>query len=314
MNVLVTGANGFVGSALCKVLAEKGVQVTAVTRHSVTSSDNLSIVNKDITKDTNWKSTLENIQTITHLANRAHVMKESADNPYLAYKVINVDATINLARQAIEAGVGRFIYISSIKVNGERTTNKPYTELDAPRPEDDYGKSKYEAEEALKALCKGTNMELVIIRPPLIYGPSVKANFLNLMNLCNKHIPLPFGCVQNKRSLVYIENLTSFIMVCLTHPNAANETFLVSDNDDQSTASLIRAIKNTLNRPTLLLPVPIFALEFIFSALNKKNLLDRLINNLHVDTSKSQTLLDWHPPYSFKEGIRATVDGFEKRK
>jgi nucleoside-diphosphate-sugar epimerase len=317
MRIFVTGSSGFVGKLLVKQLSTQDYSIVAASRLSIDSKATVQYIKvEEINQQTNWLGFLEKVDVVIHLANRAHVMHEYEHNPYCIYREINVEATINLARQAIETGVKRFIYISSVKVNGEYTSVRPFTEEDKPEPEDDYGISKYEAEEALIALCKNAKLELIIIRPPLIYGPNVKGNFFNLIKLCNKSLPLPFGSIKNKRSFVYIDNLISLIETCITHPNAANHTFLVSDNDDQSTTELIDAIKSALGKFKLLIPLPHRILSGILKLMGKKRLEQRLMGNLQVDISKAQSLLGWSPPYTFKEGIERTIkyynDGNDK--
>ncbi len=307
MKVLVTGASGFVGKTLCDALEATGISYIPVTRKLTRQFYDKQVIVEELTSTTSWSDVLEKVDAVVHLANRAHVMRDASAEPYNEYKAVNVDATLNLANQAIKAGVKRFIFVSSIKVNGEFTTSKPFNESDKPKPEDDYGKTKYEAELALKELCADSNMELVIIRPPLVYGPRVKANFLNLIKLCNINLPLPFRAINNKRSFIYIENLVSFLVLCIKHPRAANQTFLISDNDDQSTTSLIATIRTQLNKPICLLPIPKSILNILFILLGKKSLINRLLNNLQIDSSKAKNLLDWEPPFTFKQGIERTI-------
>lgn len=311
MKTLVTGAAGFVGENLCSALETAGIHYIPVVRKATLRFYKKEIVVKELTLQTSWSNLLKDVEVVVHLANRAHVMREESIDPYKEYKAINVDATVNLAEQAIKADVKRFIYVSSIKVNGEFTTLKPFDEEDKPKPMDDYGKTKFEAEEALKVLCADSKMELVIIRPPLIYGPGVKANFLNLINLCKKRLPLPFGGIQNKRSFIYVENLVLFIKECITHPSAGNHTFLVSDNDDQSTASLISIIRTQLNKPICLITIPNFILSLLFKVSGKDILVDRLLNNLQVDISKARRVLGWSPTFTFEEGIAITLKSFK---
>lgn len=312
MKVLVTGANGFVGQHLTKQFAKKSFDVIKIVRKSNNLKDQDNIVCKDISSNTKWHDVLNKVDVVIHLAGRAHVMHEESNNPYALYRAINVDATVNLAKQSITAKVKRFIYISSVKVNGESTTDTGFIEQDKPKPKDYYGVTKSEAELALHDLCKNSAMELITIRPPLIYGPGVKANFLSLIKLCNKSIPLPFGAINNKRSYIYIDNLIAFIELCLTHPNAANQTFLVSDDDDQSTTSLIKSIKLALDKKPIMIPISKNILYRILSVMIKKSLADRLLGNLQVDISKAKTMLNWVPSYTFKEGITKTVAYYKK--
>jgi UDP-glucose 4-epimerase len=236
------------------------------------------------------------------------VLNDKSENSYHAYAEVNIATTNNLALQAANMGVKRFIFISSIKVNGETTSMVPFNELNTPSPEDDYGKTKYEAENELRVIAANSNMEIVIIRPPLIYGKGVKANFKNLIKLCHYKLPLPFGAIDNKRSMVYIENLVDFIITCASHPKAANQTFLISDDKDVSTTELIQTIRQSLGLPALLIPMPQKWLVYLLNLIGKNSLAIRLCGNLQVDISKAKTLLDWKPPYTFKQGIQKTID------
>jgi len=237
-------------------------------------------------------------------------MQDTAANIYQAYKDVNLDYTLQVAKFAHAHQVKRFVFLSSIKVNGESSPKTPITESDIPAPVDAYGQTKLEAEIALKDFCEQNDMELVIIRPPLIYGTGVKANFKSLIKLCRKPIPLPFGSIPNKRSLINLENLNSFIELCCHHPSAANQTFLISDDYDISTTELIRAIRNAMGRPSLLLPIPSVILKLTFTIIGKKNLSERILNNLQVDTSKAKKLLGWRPVMSFNDGIKQTLNEY----
>lgn len=307
MKILVTGAAGFIGNKLCQALSLRGDSVVAVARRQVSFDNNITLINKALSKNTHWKNCLKDIDVVIHLAGRAHVMKDASENPYQAYADINIHATKHLAEQATLSGVKRFIFLSSVKVNGERTDKIAFNETDSPRPEDDYGKTKYEAEKVLNNIAKDAGMEVVIIRPPLVYGEGVKANFKSLIKLAQLNIPLPFGGINNKRSLVFIENLIDFILLCTYHPKAANQTFLISDDDDVSTTQLIKYIKEASNKKNLLLHVPQSWLEFLFRLIGKSSLSDRLCGNLQVDITKAKTLLNWKPPYSVKKGIAETI-------
>lgn len=292
MNLLITGANGFVGKSLSKTLCNHGHTVTAIHRDY-----------------TGAELPVNSYQCLIHLAGRAHVMHETASDIYSAYREVNVDYSLKVAALSKSLGVKRFIFLSSIKVNGE-VSRLPYTELDSPAPLDAYGQTKLEAEIALKNFCAKNQMELVIIRPPLIYGGGVKANFRSLIQLCKKPIPLPFGHIHNKRSLVSLENLNSFIELCCHHPHAANQTFLISDDRDISTAELINTIKGALGQKSWQLPIPATVLKMTFSMLGKQNLNERLLANLQVDISKAKQLLHWKPVISFDEGIKRTVNEY----
>jgi nucleoside-diphosphate-sugar epimerase len=235
-------------------------------------------------------------------------MHDTAADPVTAFRAVNVDGTVNLARQAAAAGVKRFVFISSVKANGESTQpGRAFTETDAPNPQDAYGQSKHEAEQGLRQLSADTGMEVVIIRPPLVYGPGVKANFAALMRVVQRGWPLPLGAVHNQRSLVALDNLVDFIITCITHPQAANQTFLVSDGQDLSTTELVRGMAQAAGVPARLLPVPVWALQAGASLLGKGDAVQRLCGNLQIDTSKARRLLDWVPPVSVEEGLRRAM-------
>lgn len=257
---------------------------------------------------------MTDVDVVIHCAARAHIMKDEMADPLAEYRKVNVDGSMNLARQALEAGLRRFIYISSVKVNGESTNGRlPFTEKDIPAPEDAYGISKLEAEQALIELTKNSGMDLVIIRPPLVYGPGVKANFLSLIKLSSIPIALPFGLVHNKRSMVFVGNLVDFICACIEHPSAANEVFLVSDGEDISLKELITHIRKALGRRANMLPVPVFLLNLLGIITGKKAVIDRLVGDLQLDSTKAQSLLGWKPPFSVQQGIEQTVPDIKNR-
>lgn len=239
---------------------------------------------------------------LIHLAGRAHVMHETAENIYQAYAAVNIDYTLEIAELARRLKIKRFVFLSSVKVNGE-ASRKPFTEADIPAPLDAYGHTKLEAEIALQQFCAAHQMELVIIRPPLIYGPGVKANFRQLIKLCLLPLPLPFAMVNNRRSFISLDNLADFIVLCSWHPKAAGHTFLISDGEDVSTASLIRTIRQVNKQKTLLMPLPVCFLKFLFKLIGKSSLALRLMDSLQVDISKARTVLGWEPKISFREGI-----------
>lgn len=307
MNILVTGASGFVGQKLILVLIAQGHSVTAITRDTNQNFYGCKTIHFDLSSTTDFGDSLRGINVVIHLAGRAHVLNEMSHEPYQTYADINIGATKNLALQASRSSVKRFIFLSSIKVNGEETTNLAFNEDNTPNPQDDYGKTKLEAERELMQIVSGSRMEAVIIRPPLIYGKGVKANFKNLIKLCQLKLPLPFGAIHNKRSMIYIENLIDFVMVCSMHPRAANETFLVSDDEDVSTTRLIQTIRISLAKPSLLVPVPQSWLVFSLKMFGKESLATRLCGNLQVDISKAKQLLNWKPPFTFEQGIQRTT-------
>jgi len=262
----------------------------------------------EINVATGWGSALRDVNVIVHLAARVHVMHDTATDPLTAFRTVNVGGTLNLARQAAAAGVKRFVFISSVKVNGESTPpGRAFTEADAPNPQDAYGQSKHEAEQGLRQLSADTGIEVVIIRPPLVYGPGVKANFAALMRAVQRGWPLPLGAVHNQRSLVALDNLVDFIVTCITHPQAANQTFLVSDGQDLSSTELVRGMAQAAGVPARLLPVPVWALQAGASLLGKGDAVQRLCRNLQVDTSKARSLLGWAPPVSVEEGLRRAM-------
>ena len=304
---LVTGASGFVGQALVQQLARNNIPVRSAFRASDGVSGS-SIAVGDIGPDTHWAPALEGCDRVVHLAARVHVMNDKAIDQLTEFRRINVDGTLNLALQAAAAGVRRFVYLSSVKVNGEGTSpGRAFTEADAPNPQDAYGQSKHEAEQGLRQLSADTGMEVVVIRPPLVYGPGVKANFAALMRAVQRGWPLPLGAVHNQRSLVALSNLVDFIVTCITHPQAANQTFLVSDGQDLSTTELVRGMARAAGVPARLLPVPVWALQAGASLLGKDDAVQRLCGNLQVDISKARSLLGWVPPVSVEEELRRAM-------
>jgi UDP-glucose 4-epimerase len=312
-SVLITGANGFVGEALCAALQASGFDLTAAvrSRQSVQSlACNMIVEIDDINANTQWHDALQGIDVVIHLAARVHVMQENHADPLAEFRSINVEGTKNLARQAVTQGVRRFIYLSSIKVNGEQTKSKPFTADDKVNPEDPYGLSKWEAERILQAISAETGLETVIIRPPLIYGPGVKGNFLRLMKLLQNGWPIPLGRVQNKRSMVNLDNLCDLIRICIEHPAAKGEVFLVSDDQDLSTPELIGLLAHYLNKSAKLLPVPIFILRALAAVLGKTSEIDRLCSSLQIDIRKTQRLLDWQSPFPVVDGIKKTINHY----
>jgi len=310
MKVLVTGANGFVGRALCHHLAAFGHEVVpAVRRQS-------GIANEVVVHDTaSWKDALKGCNSVIHLAARAHVMQDQERNPLQAFRVSNVDMTIDLAKRAVDAGVRRFVFMSTIKVNGEETApGCSFSHDDPVAPKDPYAISKREAEQMLWQISPKTGMEVVVIRPPLVYGPGVKGNFMRLMHAIDKRRPLPLGGIQNQRSLIYLGNLVDVIRQCVTHPNAAGKTFLVSDGDDVSTQELVRRIAAALGRRPFLLPVPVSWMRHAGRVLGKQAAVDRLLGSLYVDIAPLREELGWTPPYTMQEGLEATGQKYDKTK
>ena len=310
MKIHLTGATGFVGQALQAqlYLSSHNPFTTVRAKQSDLTSNVNSLVVGDINATTKWSDALHGIDAVVHLAARVHVMHDNVLDPLAEFRIVNTDGTLNLARQATASGVRRFIYLSSIKVNGEATHHGcPFTPNDLAAPQDPYGISKHEAEVGLRAIARTTGMQVVIIRPTLVYGAGAKGNFKSLMKLVARGLPLPLASIDNRRSLVGIDNLVDFIITCLEHPAAANETFLVSDGEDLSTPDLIRRMARAMDRPARLLPVPKSVLMAAAAMLGKRDMAQRLCGSLQVDISKARTLLGWNPPVSVDEGLRRAV-------
>jgi nucleoside-diphosphate-sugar epimerase len=309
--VLITGLNGFVGRALGVKLVDKGFNANGAVRSlaPVELPDAITtFLIKDIDSKTDWQKALEGVKVVIHLAARVHVMNDTAIDALAEYRKVNVEGALNLARQSVDAGVQRFIFISSIKVNGEGTLlGHPYTAEDQPDPVDPYGISKREAEDALRRLAVETGLEVVIIRPPLVYGPGVKANFQRMMRWLDKGMPLPLGAIHNKRSLLALDNLIDLIVTCIHHPRAANQIFLAGDGEDLSTSELMRRMSAALGKKAWLAPVPAFLLEWGAALLGKHEIAQRLCGSLQIDISKTCDQLDWKPPVTVEEGLRKTA-------
>jgi nucleoside-diphosphate-sugar epimerase len=298
--ILITGTTGFVGSALLPALSHYH-HIRPVTRAEF----------GDFLPTTDYTAALSHAEVVIHLAARAHIMHDTAADPLKEFRRANTAGTLNLARQAAAAGVRRFIFLSSVKVNGEFTTpGKPFTASDVLAPDDPYGLSKYEAEQGLKEISVKTGMEIVIIRPPLVYGTGVKGNFLSMMHWLYKGIPLPLGAIHNQRSLVALDNLIDLIKVCIDHPAAANQTFLVSDGEDLSTTELLKRIGTTLGKPARLLPVPVSWLQKMATLLGKGDIALRLLGSLQIDMRKTCELLNWSPPVSVDEALHRTARAY----
>lgn len=311
--VVVTGANGFVGQPLCATLLAAGHKVRAVVRRDealrALPEGAEAVVLPQLDESTDWSEALSNADAVVHLVARTHVLEDKAADPLSAYRAVNIDLTEGLVRAAIAAGVKRFVFMSSIKAAGENA-DAPYTETMTPQPQDAYGVSKLEAEGRLLELTAGTDLAPVILRPPLVYGPGVKANFLRLMKALDRGLPLPLGAVRNARSMVFVGNLTSAVAAALAHPEAAGELFHVADKETLSTRELLLCLGERLGRPARLLPVPAGLLRLGGRALNKQGEMDRLLGSLTVATEKIQTRLGWSAPYSVQEGLEETVRWF----
>lgn len=309
MNFLATGANGFVGSALCEALSAHGYKVRGAVRSAKTTVEKCEreIIGQFDDK-INWGNALVGMDVVIHLAARVHVMQDESSDPLAEFRKVNVAGTENLARQAARAGVKRLVYVSSIKVNGEATEGvRKFSELDASVPQDPYGVSKYEAEQALHRVAAETGLEVVIVRPPLVYGAGVKGNFAQMLNVLAKGIPLPFASVNNRRSLIYVGNLVDALILCATHPAAAGQTYLVSDGDDVSTPELLRELGDAMGHPARLLPCPQALLKLAGRLTGKADQVERLLGSLRVDSDKIRRELGWTPPYTPQQGLQLTV-------
>ncbi len=316
MKILVTGANGFIGKVVCRRLAESGRKVRGIVYpENVPQFEALKMIETryigDIGEKPDWTRVLDGMEVVVHLAGRVHVLRETAQDPQSEYDRINTEATKHIAETASDLGVKRFVFISTVKVNGESTPpDRPFTERDTPQPRDLYGLSKFNAESVLRLMAADRRLESVIIRLPLVYGPGVGGNFLRLLKLVEMGVPLPFGMLRNKRSLIFVENVADAIATCVTHEKAANETFLVSDAPPVSTPDLLRLIAGVMGKKVVLLPVPESLLRLLGVLSGKKGEVERLIGSLCIDQTKAENLLSWRPPFSIETGIKSTVSWY----
>lgn len=312
-HVLVTGATGFVGRFLCSRLLAEGFSVRATLLSSETSASLVTGVEpvtiQPLGSDTHWQHALTGIDTIIHLAARVHIMDDPSADPLTEFRKVNTEGTKQLANEAAKAGVKRLVFISSIKVNGEET-ELPYTENSPTQPTDPYGISKWEAEQALRQIEKETGLEVVVVRPTLVYGPGVKANFFNMLKAVQRGVPLPLASIANQRSLIYVGNLVDALAVCATHPAAVGQTYLVSDGEDVSTPELIRRTAAALGVPARLLPFPPSLMHLAGKLTGKSAAVNRLTGSLTVDSSKIRRELGWMPPFTMEEGLRETAAWF----
>lgn len=313
--ILVTGSNGLLGNRVVRKLADDCPLdgVVAASRHHdlVWPKRVRNAIVGDLSSTTDWTASLEGVDAIVHCAARVHVMQDNAADPLSAHRKVNVDGALNLARQAANTGVRRFVFVSSIKVNGESTLpGKPFCADDEPAPIDPYGVSKLEAELGLRELASKTSMELVIVRPPIVYGLGVKANFASMMQWVARGIPLPLGSIHNRRSMVALDNLVDLLVACISHPAAAGQTFLVSDGEDVSTTELLRRTAAAMGKPSRLIPVPKVLLSFGAYLLGKRDFAQRLCGSLQVDITKTCKILDWKPPLTLDQGLKKAVVGF----
>ncbi|MFT5706041.1 MAG: UDP-glucose 4-epimerase [Oceanospirillaceae bacterium] len=314
MNILITGGGGFLGTHLIEKLDSNNISV--LDRNEPKLPNTVAFYSGVIDGQSSYDQALLNSSIVIHCAARVHIMDDESASPLDDYREVNTRGTLNLARQAVEAGVKRFIFISSIKVNGEATRlGKPFRANDKRSPEDFYGQSKSEAEEQLLQLAKETGLEVVIIRPTLIYGPGVKANFASLLNLVSKGLPLPFGCItKNQRSLVSVQNLVDLIITCIDHPKAVNQVFLVSDDNDVSTASMVKEMSKALGKPNRLVPVPSWCYHLVGKVFGKQDVVNRLLGSLQVNISHTKETLGWLPPQTLEAGFKETAEAFLIKK
>jgi len=315
--ILVTGATGFVGGALIsRLVGDRACNcvVAAVRRKVESRHEGMQQVQVgDLLPTTDWSTALNGVEAVVHCAARVHVMQDDATDPLQVYREVNVNGTLNLARQAAQAGVRRFVFVSSIKVNGESSLpGQPFTADDVPSPLDHYAVSKLEAEQGLRDIETQMGIEVVIVRPPLVYGPGVKANFAAMMRWVSLGIPLPLGAIHNARSIVALGNLVDLLVTCLQHPAAAGQTFLVSDGEDVSTSELLRRTTHAMGKRAFLLPVPAFVLESGAALLGKREVAQRLCGSLQVDIDKTRRLLGWTPPLTLNEGLKKAVEGMNQ--
>ncbi|HLP97537.1 MAG TPA: SDR family oxidoreductase [Sideroxyarcus sp.] len=306
--ILVTGANGFVGQALCEEAAKRGLPVRGATRTACQLTGAENVVVGAIDEKTDWTQALAGVDVVIHLAARVHVMHDNAADPLAEFRKVNLHGTVNLARQAARAGIRRLVYVSSIKVNGEGTASgQRYTEQDIPAPQDPYGISKWDAEQALQRVTQETGLEVVIVRPPLVYGPGVKGNFINMLKVLAKGMPLPLASACNLRSLIYVGNLADALLACAHHPDAAGQTYLVSDGEDVSTPELLRRLGAALGRPAKLFWCPPMVLKVLGGVVGKSDQIERLLGSLRVGGDKIRRELNWMPPYTLQQGLQETA-------
>lgn len=309
---MVTGATGFIGSALCAKLADLGFPLIRAVQRGC-ASDGVVVVG-GINGSTDWSEALQGVDTVIHCAARVHIMRDAHENSLQEFRKVNAEGSLNLGQQAAKAGVRRFIYLSSVKVNGEETSpGQRFTTDQAPAPIDPYAISKREAEDALREISQSSGMEVVIIRPPLVYGPGVKGNFQTMMHWLAKGFPLPFASIKNMRSLVALDNLIDLIITCIHHPAAVNQTFLVSDDEDLSTPELLKKVALALDKTVWLMPFPVWMLNMGARLLGRHSDMRKICESLQVDITKTRALLGWEPPIKMNQALRQTARCFQKK-
>lgn len=315
MKVLVTGANGFVGRQACAGLLRQGHTVRAAVRSANLPIENIEVASVgSIDSGTDWTNALRGVDVVIHLAARVHMMKDGAADPLAEFRRINAAGTEHLARCAAASGVKRLVYVSSIKVNGEETRDgQKFSETDLFVPQDPYAVSKWEAEQALHRVASETGMEVVIVRPPLVYGPGVKGNFVQMLDVVAQRVPMPFASVHNRRSLVYVGNLVDALITCAAHPAAAGQTYLVCDGEDVSTPDLLRQLAAAMGVPSRLFPCPSMLLRLAGKLTGKSQQLERLLGSLQVDGDKIRRDLNWAPPYLLQQGLQATAEWYRTK-
>lgn len=311
MRVLVTGANGFIGRSVCKYLAQSGLTVIGAVRSPVTIKGAASIIVKpDIRPDTNWSELLDNINCVVHLAANTHAIHKLDSDQIAASRQVNVDGALHLAEAAAEAGVKRFIFMSSIKVNGEQTFDSPFCEDDTPGPIDPYAVSKWDAEQGFKKIAANTSMRAISLRIPLAYGPGVKGNFNSLMRLIATNLPLPLGSINNKRSLIYVENLSDAICTLVNRKTVAHDVYMLSDGEDISTSALVESLSKAMGHRPILLAVPKSLLFMMAWLVRRKPKISMLYDSLCVNSDRFREEFSWSPPTGIQDGLKKTVEWY----
>jgi len=315
--VLVTGANGFLGRYVCPHLTDAGMEVIAAVRTPISGGlPSTAAVHTigDIGPETDWRTALDGVNAVVHMAARVHIMQDKMSDADVIYRRINMDGAVALGRQAAAAGVNRFVFVSTVKVMGEESPNAPLTEASVPAPGDAYSASKWAAEQALLKIATDAGMEMVILRPPLIYGAGAVGNLLSLLRLCDLAPPLPFAAINNRRSMIYAGNMADAIRACLIHPAASGRTYFVRDGEDVSMPDLVRYMSAALGRPARLFPLPVPFLRLLATLAGKSDTIDRLTNSLQIDDGPIRRELDWTPPINMIQGMKETAAWYKTRR